>query len=54
MECCNCNTSDEETELKKCPICFKFFCGECATNRGGRLFCSKHCADFYFYGDEEG
>ena len=30
-----------------------YFCDDCATNRGGRLFCSKQCSDFFFYGDEE-
>ncbi len=53
MECSVCHVSDEEVDLKKCAICFYRFCEDCATNRGGRLFCSKHCSDFFFFGDEE-
>jgi hypothetical protein len=51
MECHKCNASEDEKTLKKCPVCFKYFCQDCATNRGGRLFCSKYCADFFFFGD---
>ncbi len=54
MECRICQASDDEKTLQKCPICFRYFCEDCAVNRGGRLFCSKQCADFYFYGEEEG
>jgi hypothetical protein len=53
MDCSTCGISDEEKQLKRCPICFKHFCDDCATNRGGRLFCSKLCADYFFFGDEE-
>lgn len=53
MECSVCDTSDEERALRKCSICFKYFCEECATNRGGRLFCSKQCADYFFFGEDE-
>ncbi len=53
MDCSICGVSDEERSLKKCPICFKHFCDECATNRGGRLFCSKICSDYFFFGEEE-
>jgi hypothetical protein len=53
MECCICDVSEEERRLKKCPICYRYFCEDCSANRGGRLFCSKQCADFFFFGDEE-
>jgi hypothetical protein len=51
MECCSCKATDDEKRLHKCPICFKYVCEDCALNRGGRLFCSKYCADFFFFGE---
>ncbi len=53
MECVRCQKSDEDTHLLKCPICFKHVCEECQVNRHGRIFCSKICADLFFFGDEE-
>ncbi len=43
----------EEIQLKKCIMCFKMFCEDCAYFFGGREFCSRQCADFFFYGVEE-
>ena len=51
IQCAGCEKTLDDGRLYKCPICFKYFCHECATNRGGRLFCSKYCADFFFFGD---
>ncbi len=55
--CCICSASDETKRLRKCPICFKYVCEECAYRFAGRHFCSKGCADYFFFGtgddDEE-
>jgi len=53
MECSKCGISDDKRALTKCPICHKMICDECRCNVGGRYFCSNHCADFYFFDDEE-
>jgi hypothetical protein len=57
VECVGCQVNDEDPErsvqLNKCPICFKRICDDCAHRSMGRLFCSKRCADQFFFGDDE-
>jgi hypothetical protein len=56
MECIVCNKDDQVEEglrLSKCPICFKLVCEDCANRNFGRLFCSKRCADLFFFGDDD-
>jgi len=53
MECALCQKTDDDVHLIKCPICFKYVCDDCSVNRHGRIFCSKICADLFFFGDEE-
>ena len=52
-QCVRCQVTSEERRLRKCVICFRYYCDECLVDRGGRTFCSKQCADFFFFGDEE-
>jgi hypothetical protein len=52
-QCWRCGTSEEERGLKKCVICYKLYCIECQADRNGRTFCSKACADYFFFGDED-
>lgn len=52
-QCVRCQVTSEEGRLRKCVICFRYYCDECLVDRGGRTFCSKQCADFFFFGDEE-
>jgi hypothetical protein len=52
--CFKCGITDEETTtIKKCVICFRYYCEECGWDRAGRSFCSKQCSDFFFFGDED-
>ncbi|MBI4161572.1 MAG: hypothetical protein HY509_03905 [Acidobacteria bacterium] len=53
MECAHCAAKPPKAELQKCSICFKWFCQECAYKRIGRDFCSRTCAEFFFFEDEE-
>ncbi|HEV7501034.1 MAG TPA: hypothetical protein VGQ33_13565 [Vicinamibacteria bacterium] len=53
MECVTCNASDVDKHLEKCPICFKWVCEACETHAFGRHFCTKKCADVFFYGDDD-
>jgi hypothetical protein len=53
MNCDKCQKSEVETTLQKCPICFKWACDDCGVRAYGRVFCSKRCADQFFFGDDD-
>ena len=53
MECVTCQATDQDRRLEKCPICFKQVCEECAIRSYGRCFCSKRCADQFFFGYDD-
>jgi hypothetical protein len=53
MNCAGCQKDEEEETLYKCPICFKLACDNCANRAYGRVFCSKRCADQFFFGDDD-
>jgi len=53
MECVTCNASDKEQRLEKCPVCFKWTCTQCGVGQYGRIFCTKKCADAFFFGDDD-
>ncbi len=53
MDCLICQASDQDKSLNKCPICFKWVCDDCASRSYGRVFCSKSCANQFFFGDED-
>ena len=50
--CSRCAAAGEKLALMKCPICHKVVCETCRVNRGGRLFCSQYCADYFFFEEE--
>ena len=51
--CSKCSKPEDRRPLTKCPICHKMVCDDCRYNVSGRWFCSSHCADFFFFEDEE-
>ena len=51
--CGQCGKTDEQTTLRKCPICFKLFCDEHAYLMSGRTFCSQPCAEFFFFSESD-
>ena len=53
MQCIECNRTEDETTLHKCAICFKSFCEEHSYQVTGRMFCSRHCAEYFFFGDAD-
>ncbi len=53
MECFQCQKNEMEILLHKCPICFKWVCEDCGRHDYGRLFCSRRCADQFFFGDDD-
>jgi len=54
IKCYRCEATEDERSLTKCVICFRHYCADCAHDFNGRAFCSKHCAHFFFFGDEDG
>lgn len=52
-ECVHCKKSEDETTLIKCPLCHKHACPEHQFLRSGRPFCSRQCADYFFFADED-
>jgi hypothetical protein len=53
MICVNCQKSDEEVTLVKCPICFKMVCHDCGRREYGRVFCGQRCSHIFFFGDDD-
>ena len=53
MNCVACNATDQDVRLAKCPICFKWACERCVVRSYGREFCSRRCADQFFFGDDD-
>ena len=54
LTCKYCGINEEETTtLTKCPMCYAIFCTDCGYNFGGRPFCSKVCAEYFYFADGE-
>ena len=53
-ECCHeCKKTKEETGLFKCPTCFKRFCEEHTYRMSGRRFCTRGCAQTFFFAEPD-
>jgi hypothetical protein len=52
-KCVKCERDETEVRLDKCPICYEYFCNEHVHLRGGRRFCKRACAQYFFFGDGE-
>jgi hypothetical protein len=39
--------------LPRCNVCRKAVCGNCIVRMGGSSFCSRNCANAFFYGSGE-
>jgi hypothetical protein len=53
VQCVNCQALEDDRTLHKCPICFKLVCNDCGQRSYGRIFCSRRCADQFFFGDDD-
>jgi len=51
--CWQCEKTQEDEPLVQCPICHKHFCEVHGFSMSGRPFCSKGCAQYFFFGDED-
>jgi hypothetical protein len=53
MDCVNCQKTEVEIRMHKCPICFKPICEDCGHREYGRAFCSPRCAYQFFFSDDD-
>jgi len=51
--CKTCRRGQAETRLQKCVICHEYYCYNCRIRKFGKLFCSKICAELFFFGGED-
>lgn len=40
--------------MKTCPMCKRRFCDTCEYRMGGGVFCSKECANLFYFSGEDG
>jgi len=52
-QCFDCEKTDADVELSRCPSCYRYFCDTHSHMQSGRRFCSRPCASFYLYSDED-
>jgi hypothetical protein len=53
MECAKCHQDKAEWQMTQCPLCHEQACDSCKHTQQGRAFCSRHCAESYFFPDDE-
>jgi hypothetical protein len=53
MKCHECERTQDDTRLQKCPVCHQMFCEIHCHVMSGRPFCSARCAAYFFFEDPE-
>jgi len=53
IQCRVCKKGEDELRLRKCPICFKHHCEDHSVQRSGVYFCSRECADYFFFAEPD-
>ena len=51
--CHKCEKDEKQVKLERCRICFKHFCDEHSQQKSGVSFCSRGCAEFFFFVDPD-
>ena len=51
--CEMCRVTGKWLHLNKCPMCHKYFCDNCRYNFGGKDFCTAHCGNEFFWGEDD-
>jgi len=51
--CERCQEMVERVLIQECSYCFKRFCRDCAVRSGNAAFCSKACANGWFFTDAD-
>lgn len=53
LVCERCELTFERVFIQECSFCFKRFCRDCAVRSGSTAFCSKACAEGWFFADSD-
>jgi hypothetical protein len=51
--CCHCNDPGKDEPLRRCAVCHKYFCEQHTHNHSGRPFCSRGCAQYFFFAEPD-
>jgi|GEM_PF-1077109 len=51
--CERCDQMFERVLVQECAYCFKDFCRSCAVRSGSTAFCSKACAEAWFFAEAD-
>jgi len=51
--CVHCGLLAGDGMLERCVSCRSHFCQRCAHRWNGKRFCSRACAELFFFGDED-
>ena len=52
--CEKCQQMSERALIGECPYCTKDFCRACAVRSGSASYCSKGCAEAWFFSEADG
>ncbi len=50
--CVVCEIQREAAQLARCRSCRRTYCSDCGFNSKMGKFCSRECADIFFYGED--
>jgi len=51
--CAICGGEQYSFAMKSCPMCKKRYCEQCEHRMGGNVFCSRSCANLFFFSGED-
>lgn len=51
--CKKCGDDGSERLIERCVSCRALFCMSCAYRWNGKRFCSRPCAEIFFFSEEE-
>ena len=51
--CAICSVTREAAQLERCRNCRRYHCGDCTIRSRSGTFCSKECADMFYFGDDD-
>jgi hypothetical protein len=53
IECCHCQKTEDDADLRRCKVCRNHFCEDHAVHKSGIAFCSLGCAQYFFHVDPD-